>query len=133
MKGLNKLYYLKLEIEELRYEIDNIPEISSSKPTGMPHSNSISDPVWQLQLKKQKLVDRLSKKMDKYLDELARIEDIIEKIDDEEVRAIARMRFIQNLKWEDIGRKMDYDRSVCYRKLKKYFSKLGRLENDNTK
>ena len=120
MKGLNKLYYLKIEIDELRDEIDNIPEISSSKMTGMPHSNSVSDPVWQLQLKKQKLVERLSKKLNKYLDELTRIENIIDKIEDVEVRAIARMRFVKNLKWEDIGCEMDYDRTVCYKKLRDY-------------
>lgn len=120
MKGLNKLYYLKLEIDDLRDEIDNIPEISSTQLTGMPHSNSISDPVWQLQLKKQKLVERLSRKIERYIDELTRIEDIIDKIEDAEIRAIARMRFVQNLKWEDIGRELDYDRSVCYRKLNKY-------------
>ena len=28
MKSLNKLYYLKLEIDDLRDEIDNIPEIN---------------------------------------------------------------------------------------------------------
>ena len=120
MKGLNKLYYLKLEIDDLRDEIDNIPEISSTQLTGMPHSNSVSDPVWQLQLKKQKLVERLSRKIERYIDELTRIEDIIDKIEDEEVRAIARMRFVQNLKWEEIGIKLDFDRSVCYRKLKNY-------------
>ena len=120
MKGLNKLYYLKLEIDELRDEIDNIPEISSSQITGMPRSNGISDPVWMLQVKKQKLVERLSKKIEKYLDELTRVEDIIDKIEDVEVRAIARMRFIKNLKWEEIGIEMDYDRSVCYRKLNNY-------------
>ena len=120
MKGLNKLYYLKLEIEDLRDEINNIPEISSSKITGMPHSNSISDPVWQLQLKKQKLVERLSNKIDKYLDELTRIEDIIDKIEDAEIRAIARMRFIKNLKWEEIGQEVGYDRSVCYKKINNY-------------
>ena len=121
MKGLNKLYYLRLEIDNLQEEIDNIPEISSSQMTGMPRSNSVSDPVWILQVKKQKLVERLIKKMNKYIDELKRVEDIIDKIEDVEVRAIARMRFIKNLKWEEIGRKMDFDRSVCYRKLNNYF------------
>lgn len=122
MKGLNKLYYLKIEIDELRDEIDNIPEISSSQMTGMPHSNSISDPVWQLQLKKQRLVERLNKKMSKYIDELERVEDIIDKIDDVEVRAIARMRFVKNLIWDEIGKEMDYDRTVCYKKLKNYLN-----------
>lgn len=120
MKGLNKLYYLKLEIDDLRDEIDNIPEISSTQLTGMPHSNSISDPVGMMLIKKQKLVEKLSRKIERYIDELTRIEDIIDKIEDVEIRAIARMRFVQNLKWEEIGFKMDFDRSVCYRKLNNY-------------
>jgi predicted DNA-binding protein (UPF0251 family) len=59
--------------------------------------------------------------MERYIDELTRVEDIIDKIEDVEVRAIARMRFIKNLKWEEIGSKMNFDRSVCYRKLNNYF------------
>lgn len=120
MKKMNKLYYLKIEINELKEEIKNISTISSMELTGMPHSNNVGDPVFQCLIKKQKLIEKLNNKLEKYIDELSIIENIIEDIDDAEIRLIARLRFIENLKWEEIARKVNLDRSVCYRKLKKY-------------
>jgi translation initiation factor 2 beta subunit (eIF-2beta)/eIF-5 len=120
MKNLNKLYYLKLEIDNLKIEIDNLTEISSSKISGMPSGKSASNPTEQFLLKKEKLLDKLNKKLEKYIDELTEIENIIDNIEDVEVKAIARFRFIDNLKWEDISKKMHMDRTVCYKKLKKF-------------
>ena len=121
MKTLNKLYFLKIEINELKDEIKNLSEISSSSMSGMPHSTTLSDPTPNHLFKKEKLVEKLNKKLDKYFDELIRIENVIDDIEDPETRIIARMRFIENLKWVDIGKKVNMDRSVCSRKLKKYF------------
>ena len=121
MRGLNKLYYLKKEIEEIRWEIKNLPEISSSQLTGMPHSSGVSDPIYSLMLKKDKLIERLNKKIERYMDELIRIEDIIEQIDNDEIRLIARMRFIKCMKWEAIGEKVHLDRTTCSNKLRNYF------------
>ena len=42
---MNKVYYLKIEIEELKEEIESITEISSSKVSGMPRGNSTSNPT----------------------------------------------------------------------------------------
>ena len=98
MKKLNKLYFLKIEINELKSEINNLSEISATSLSGMPSGNKKSDPTQQFLIKKQKLIEKLNKKLERYIDELNRIENIIDKIDDEEVRAIARMRFIKNLK-----------------------------------
>ena len=120
MKGLNKLYYIKREIEDLKEEIKNIPEISGIDMSGMPHSKTVGDPVYNLMQKKEKLVERLYKKMEKYLDELMRVEEIIDSIEDIEIRTIARMRFVLNMKWVDIGEEVCLDRTACYRKLKKY-------------
>lgn len=120
MKGLNKLYYLKLEIENIKEEIKGIAEISSTEITDMPKGTGNSNPTEQCFLKKEKLLERLNFKLEKFIEERENIENKLETIEDAEVRLIARYRFIENLKWEDIGRKMHNDRSVCYRKLKKY-------------
>lgn len=124
MRGLNKLYYLKLDIENIKEEIRNIPTISSPQITGMPHGTDVSNPIEAYFLKKEKLIEKLNSKIEKYTEELLRIEDIIDTIDDEEVRAIARMRFIQCLKWEEIGDKIHLDRTNCARKLKKYIKNM---------
>lgn len=120
MIKLNKLYYLKQEIIELQDEIKSLSELTSIELTGMPHGGKISNPTEQYFIKKQKLIDKLNNKLEKYTDELTTIESFIDSIDDPDVRVIARLRFIDNLKWEQIGKIVHFDRTVCYKKLKKY-------------
>ena len=124
MRGLNKLYYLKLDIENIRAEINSLPTISSSQITGMPHGTNVSNPIESYYLKKEQLLDKLNQKIEKYTEELIRIEDIIDRIDDIEVKTIARMRFIQNMKWEDIGQEIHLERTTCSKKLRKYIESM---------
>ena len=114
MKNYNKLYYLKIEIKNLKKKIKNLTVLSSSKVSNL--------------IKKQRLIEKLNKNLEKYIDEIIEIEEFISNIEDEEIRLIARYRFINNLKWEQIGMKMNYDKSVCYRKLKKYLERIKRNE-----
>ena len=123
MRGLNKLYYIKKDIESIKEEIKNIPEISGIDMSGMPHGSGVGDPVYNLFLKKEKLVEKLNKRIETYLDELIRIENIIDGIEDVEVRAIARMRFVQHKTWEKIGDELNYDRTTCSRKVRDYFDR----------
>lgn len=120
MRGLNKLYWLKIDIENIKDEIKSLPTITSSQTNGMPHGSGISKPVESYLLKKESLIEKLNQKIEKYTEELARIEDIIDRIDDIDVKAIARMRFIQNMRWEDIGDKIHLERTTCSKKLRKY-------------
>lgn len=124
MRGLNKLYYLKIDIENIKKEIDNIPTISSPQLTGVPHGSGISNPVVSYVIRKEELIERLNQKIARYTEELVRIENIIDTIDDPEVRVIARLRFVQCLKWEEIGEKVHLDRTNCARKLKKYIKTM---------
>ena len=124
MRGLNKLYYLKIDIENIKKEIDSLPTISSPQLTGMPHGTGVSNPVVSCVIKKEELTERLNQKIARYTEELVRIETIIDGIEDVEVRAIARMRFVQCMKWEDIGDRVHLDRTNCARKLKKYIKNM---------
>lgn len=124
MRGLNKLYYLKIDIENIKDEIKSLPTVNSPSFSDMPHGTDIGNPIEQLYLKKEKLIEKLNQKIEKYTDELLRIENIIDTIDDAEVKAIARMRFIHFMKWEDIGNKIHLDRTNCARKLKKFIKNM---------
>ena len=124
MRGLNKLYYLKLDIENIKDEIRSLPTISSPQITGMPRGSGLSEPVVSYVLKKEELVEKLNQKIARYTEELVRIENIIETIEDDEVRAIARMRFVLCMTWEDIGNKVHLERTTCAKKLKRYIQSM---------
>lgn len=124
MRGLNKLYYLKIDIENIKEEIKGLPTINSPSLSDMPHGTDISNPIETYFLKKEKLIEKLNQKIEKYTEELIRIENIIDTIEDIEVKTIARMRFIHFMKWEDIGNKIHLDRTNCARKLKKYIKNM---------
>lgn len=121
MKSLNKLYYIKIEIENIKNEIKNLPIIKSIDYSGMPKGTGASNPIESYFLKKEKLLEKLNNKIEQYTDELIRIEAIIDKIEDIEIRAIARMRYINNMKWEEIGQELKLDRTSCSKKLRNYF------------
>ncbi len=127
---MNKLYYLKMEIEELKKEIRNLAELSSVEYGFTKGSGGVSNPTEQFFMKKQKLVEKLNDKLEKYIDELTRVESIIDGIEDDEIRLIARLRFVDNLKWDKIAIKVHSDRSVCYRKLKKYLKNRKVTRNE---
>lgn len=138
MRGLNKLYYLKLDAKHIREEINDIeeeiaslPMISSPQLTGMPHGAGISNPTVSYALKKEALEAKLNKrkemltaKLIKCEDEKERLEGVIDCIDDIEVKAIARMRFIDNMKWEAIGEIVHLERTTCSKKLRKYIDSM---------
>ena len=124
MRGMNKLYYLKVDIENIKKEIDSLPTISSPQLTGMPHGSGISNPIVSYVIKKEELIERLNQKIAKYTEELVRIENIIDKIEDVEVRSIARMRFVQCMNWEEIGDRVHLERTTCAKKLKRYIKNM---------
>ena len=124
MRGLNKLYYLKIDIENIKEEIKSLPTISSPQLSGMPHGTGISNPTVNYVIKKEELLQKLNQKIERYTEELMRVEGILDRIEDPEVRTIARMRFIQNMKWEDIGATVHLERTTCSKKLRKYIKDM---------
>lgn len=124
MKGLNKLYWLKIDMKNINDEINSLPMISSPQITGMPRGSGISEPTADYVLKKEFLEGKLKQVEAKYKAEFERITGVIEQIDDPEIQGIARMRLIDNMKWEDISNKVHLERTTCAKKLKKYIKSM---------
>ena len=103
--NLNKAYYTKLEIENIERQINSLDKFDVEK--------------------KYKLVNKLKRYQNKYILQLEFINDVIETIEDNETRLIARYRFIDNLKWQEIAEKLFKDRTACYRKLQRYLTQIS--------
>ena len=123
MKRLNKLYWLKKEIEQIEMQIKELTVLSAMAMNGMPSGNSVSSPVEKFYNRLEKLRNKLQAKLNEYITEKDRIEEYIENIEDPEIRVIARLRFIDNEDYQTIGNEMFMDRTTVYKKLKKYFEK----------
>ena len=126
MKRLNKLYWLKKEIEQLEMQIKELTILSAMAMSGMPSGNTVSSPVEKFYDRLDKLRTKLQAKLNEYVTEKEHIEEYIESIEDTEIRVIARLRFIDNKDYQTIGNEMFMDRTTVYKKLKKYFEKDGK-------
>ena len=123
MKNLNKLYWLKQEVIQIENQIKELTILSAFEMSGMPSSNSVSSPVEQFYNRLDKLRTKLLKAKEKVADEVERLENYIEGIEDEEIRILARARYLECKTWEVIGKENNMERTTVSKKMRKYFGK----------
>ena len=126
MKKLNKLYWLKQERTQIENQIKELTVLSAVSMSGMPKGNKVSSPVEKFNERLEQLKEKLQRKCAEILAETERIEALIENIEDEAVRVIARKRFIENKTFQEIGDELFIDKTTAYKKLKRYFDRVDR-------
>lgn len=129
---LSKYHNLKIEIKQIKDNIEEIETtiIGSSKIAGIPitSSSNNSNPTERIGMKLAKLKTTLENKTDKLLDELNKIEDFLNTVDDGEIRIIIRKRFIEGKTWKEVSKDIIADRSTPYYKLKKHLNSMEDAE-----
>ena len=132
---LNELYWLNKEIEDLNNrlkELDNI-SISSSKISNQIKSNNGNNSIVErLALKKIELQNKIYENMILILSEKQKIEKFIETIPDSQIRTIIRLRNIDLMSWENIGRFMDLDRKTVSLKYNKFIKDINKKIKDKS-
>lgn len=123
MKNLNKLYWLKKEVTQIENQIKELTILSAFEMSGMPSSNSVSSPVEQFYAKLDKLRTKLLKAKEKVADEVERLESYIEGIEDDEIRTLARARYLECKKWEEIAKENNMERTTASKRLRKYLER----------
>lgn len=120
-KELSQYYYLKKEVEDIENRIAEfgdgvksmqIKEISVSSS----HKNK------SIQETKVELTQLLTQKRLSALEQYLKIERYIEEVDDAEIRNIMRYRYLDLMKWEEVGEKMFQERTSVYKKMKRYLN-----------
>jgi len=89
---------------------------SCSKATGMPVSGNISNPTERKVQLILKYTEILERKKNLALEEMVKIENIIAKINDTEIRRIFNKRYIELKKWERIAQEMHMSERTIFRK-----------------
>lgn len=126
---LNELYWLNKEIEDLQNRLQELEKtygMGSSKTGDGIHSNEISNPVEKVAIKKIQLKNRIAETMLIILEEKEKIERFVETIPDSQIRTIIRLRNIDLMSWEAIGKFMGLDRKTVSKKYNKFVKEIER-------
>lgn len=132
---LNELYWLNKEIEDLNNrlkELDNIPISSSKTSNQIKSKNGNNSIVERLALKKIELQNKIYENMILILTEKQKIEKFIETIPDSQIRTIIRLRNIDLMSWENIGKFVNLDRKTVSSKYNKFIKDINKKIKDKS-
>lgn len=122
-RELNSLYYISQRIKKFKKriaELDSETGIAGGAMDGMPHGTGAGNPVENLIIKKCDLKDELKAELLLQVAEEQKIRSYISSVEDEEIKLIMEMRFIQLMKWRDISAKLNLERTTVAKKMRKY-------------
>ncbi len=122
----------KEEIQELQYKMEHLGEGDSlvgnstifDYSTGFPRPQAVVGYDYE---KERRLRERHETQLAKLQADCEETEQWIEAISDSQTRRIFRMRFLEGMILEQIGKKMHADKSTVSRKIEK-FLKLQRMQ-----
>lgn len=120
-KELSKYYNLKREVQDLEDRIKEFGSGVKSVPI-KEVSVSSSHSTKSIQETKVELVSRYTEKRIEALEQYLAIERYIEDVEDVEIRNIMRYRYLDLMKWEEVGEKMFQERTSVYKKMKRYLN-----------
>ena len=130
---LSRLRSLQKEFDIIRREIDaTTEEYVADKVTGSTTYHPYIFTSFRIEGydsdgyngKLMRLERRLKRKLDELMDERARIEEYIESIDNATIRMILRLRYINGLRWNQIGNELGYSERQVRRKHAQWIGKL---------
>lgn len=121
-KDLNKFFWLQKEIKDLEERIAILDSgVSAVKYDSLSISGSRH--ISTLQERITELKETWMEKRVSALEEYIKMEKYILSVPDEELRLILRYRFMDLMKWEQIGDKLGYDRTSVAKKVRGWFKK----------
>lgn len=130
---LNELYWLNIELKDLENRLNELEEIGSSKIGDGSHGNMVSNPVEKVAMKKIQLKKRIAEVMLLVLEEKEKIERFIETIPNSQLRTIVRLRNIDLMSWEAIGKFMGLDRKTVAKKYNDFIKRMEGKKIENIK
>lgn len=126
---LNRYFCIQKRIKQLNAELSMMPYLSATNYDGMPHGSGISDTVHAQFVKREKLIDKLNYQKARAIDELDKLNDFIESIDDVEMQTIIHARFIECRAYESIGFEIFRSHTDVRRKLMNYLDEINNVQN----
>lgn len=122
---LSEVNYINKEIACIQQEIAELKETNfyrTNNITGMPKGGERRDEFVDYAEEMRTLESMLYYSLKKLQMKRQEIESFFQTIEDPELRLIMRMRTVNNMKWEEIGRELGMERTTVSKKFYKYFS-----------
>ena len=114
---LNRYRHVKNRIRCIEFELNELAGLSAIRLDGMPHSRTPGDPVYQAYRKAEKLRKQLVFQRQRAIDELLKLNDFIESVDDPEMQNILMARFVEGRTYEQIGESLFMHRTTVKRRI----------------
>ena len=130
---LGKLRSIQKEIELIKRELNSIAEeyvtdkVAGSMvehPYILTHFKISGYDSEGYSVKVKRLERKLERKLDELMDERERLEEYIESVNDDITRMILRLRYINGLRWNQIGNELGYSERQVRRKHAQWIGKL---------
>lgn len=125
-----KIQYDLSELEELRLRAESVS--SPNLEESFSHGGSTEAPfvkVLELLWKRQEQVNRELAELDAKREE---IKGVIEQLENKDERMLLLYRYVQGMKWEDIGEQLHAGRTTLHRWHKQALSKIKVPESQKT-
>lgn len=127
LQELSKYHDIKIELEDLENRLTELETtlIKATKysDTKVDRTFSNSSPTEEIVIRINNLKNKYNDKQIKLFDELTRIEEYLDTINNNEVRTIMRKRFIDLHTWEEIAEELHYSNPVPYYKIREYLKR----------
>lgn len=121
----SQIYYINKEIKRIQLDLDELEQARTYykpiKMDGMPRGSSTETAEDRYLQEKELLEDELNYALRRLQYERRKIERFIAKIKDAEMRLIIRLRCINNMHWQEIGREIGLERTTVSKKFYKFF------------
>ena len=126
IKEAKSIYYINLEIKRIKKDIAELEESRQYyKPInldGMPRGSPAGFNVSEEYLEKRYRLDRLlDLRLRQLQQKIYEFEVFLGTVQDPELRLILRLRCVNNLKWEEIGEEIGYERTTVSKKFHAFF------------
>ena len=109
---LKRYIGLKSEAEELNHQInrleDDITTLRGIAIDGMPKSRNSGDCIGNMVIKLEELREQYYNKLNSALEELGKIEGVLDNLTEPIERRLIRKRYIEDKDWDDICEEMNY-------------------------
>lgn len=127
LKELSRYHDLKIELNDLENRIKELEStlVKATKYSDIKVDRSFSNtsPTEEIFIRINNLKEKYNNKQIRLFDELTKIEEYLDKVDNSSVRTIMRKRFIDLKTWEEVAADMNYSNPVPYYKVKEYLNK----------